>query len=164
MSSQLAFRPAEKGDASAISELIRRNVLPATLPDWTAAAAHRLFDENTPAAVSATIENAAFAHVCVANGSIVGYINCNSLRLISVVVVDPSVQRSGIGSHLLARALEHIATTAPDVSVVEVNATEYSMPFYRRHSFYPISELFEFEGRRLVRMAFWRKNPLLRNT
>jgi hypothetical protein len=61
----------------------------------------------------------------------------------------------------LERALLHIENATPEISVVEVNATEYSIPFYRRRAFYPISELIDFEGCRFVRMAFWRQSPLL---
>jgi predicted GNAT family N-acyltransferase len=118
-----------------------------------------LFDGSTPEAAAAAFENSVFAEVCLNEHSVIGYINCNTPRLISVVVVDPSVHRSGIGSRLLRRALEHISKVAPDASIVEVNATDFSMPFYRRHSFYPISEPFDYEGRRLVRMALWRRNP-----
>jgi ribosomal protein S18 acetylase RimI-like enzyme len=164
MPSQLTFRPAELRDTHAISSLARSNILPATLPGWTTAAVNRLFDDSSPQAIGAHLENAIFSHVCIADGFIAGYINCKSPRLINLLVVSPSVQRSGIGSSLLAQALKHIATTASDVTVVEVTATEYSLPFYRRHSFYPISELIELDGRRLIRMAFWRKNPLLCNT
>ncbi len=148
----------------AVSDLVRRTFIPSTLPGWTVAAVNGLLEDNSPEALSARFENTAFAQVCVSDGSVVGYINCKLPRLISLLVVAPSIQRSGIGSGLLAQALGHIATNASDVSVVEVNATEHSIPFYRRHSFYPISELIEFEGCRFARMGFWRKSPLLQNT
>jgi predicted GNAT family N-acyltransferase len=108
--------------------------------------------------------NANFTNVCVAEDTVVGYINCKSPRLIDLVVVDPAWQKSGIGSTLLARALRHIAETAPDVTAVEVSVTEYSLPFYRRHAFYPISEAIEIDGRRTIRMASWRTNPLLKRS
>lgn len=160
--SPLKFRQAGARDAPALSALVCRNILPATLPGWTAIAIARLFDESAPDALRAGVASATFACVCEASRSIVGFIACESPRIISLVVVDPSLHRSGIGSRLLAQALGYVAATAPEVSVVEVNATEYSMPFYRRHSFYPISEVIEFSGRRLVRMALWRRNPSLR--
>ena len=161
MTNHLAFRPAEENDSEAISDLVRRNICPETLPGWNAAAIEDLANNSTPQVVSLSLRNTAFANVCIVDDSIIGFINCESPRTISLLVVDPSVQRTGIGTRLLARALEHITITASDVSVVEVTATEYSMPFYRRHSFYPISEPIEFKGRRVIRMAFWRKNPLL---
>jgi len=159
----LSFRPADDADAGALSELVRRNVVPATMPGWTTAAIDRLLGENAPDALRSAIKDASFSQLCLDHENrIVGYVYCKSPRAISLVVVEPSVQRCGIGSALLRRALDHIAGVAPDQSVVEVNATEYSMPFYRRHAFYPISELFDYEGCRMVRMALWRRNPALR--
>ena len=57
--------------------------------------------------------------------------------------------------------LQHLRRAAPDVSVVEVNATEYSLPFYRRFGFYPLSEFIEFDGCRFARLGYWRRNPLV---
>jgi len=148
-------------DAEVVAELVRITFLPATLPGWTATAVANLFEENTPEALSSRFTNTPFAHVCVCDGSVVGYINCKLPRLLSLLVVHPSFQRLGIGSQLLDCALEHISAAAPEVSVVEVNATEYSVPFYRGRAFYPISEYIEHEGCRFVRMGFWRKSPLL---
>jgi len=73
-------------------------------------------------------------------------------------------QRQGIGSRLVERKLAHVSVAAPEISVVEVNATEYSLPFYRRHGFYPISEFIDFEGCRFMRLAYWRRNPLLKRS
>jgi len=131
------------------------------LPGWTPYAIANLFVENSAEALSTRFEGKTFAHVCLSSHEIVGYVNCKLPRLLSILVVRPSFQRAGIGSQLLDRVLQHIANTAPEVSVVEVNASEYSVPFYRRHAFYPISEFIEHEGCRFVRMGFWRKSPLL---
>ena len=162
--SQLAFRSAEGSDAQGVAELVRLTFVPPTLPGWTAAAVEKLLAENSASALSAVFQTTAFVHVCLSDCLVVGYINCKLPRLLSLLIVHPSFQRLGIGSQLLERALEHIEKTAPEVSVVEVNATEYSFPFYRRRAFYPISEPIEYEGCRFIRMGFWRKSPLWKRT
>ena len=63
-------------------------------------------------------------------------------------------------SKLAHRALQPHAH-APEVSAVEVNATEYSIPFYRRQGFHPLSGFIDYEGCRFARLGDWRKNPLL---
>lgn len=161
MSSQFTFRAAEGPDAQQVSALVQQTFVAPTLPGWTAAAVEKLFAENSPEALRSRFETAAFAHVCVSDGLVVGHVNYKLPRLISLLVVHPSFQRLGVGSQLLEQALMQIAAAAPEISVVEISATEYSVPFYRRRAFYPISELIEFEGCRFVRMAFWRKSPLL---
>ncbi|MGE5095875.1 MAG: GNAT family N-acetyltransferase [Betaproteobacteria bacterium] len=103
-----------------------------------------------------------FAEVCLVRGSIVGLITSKLPRLISLLIVDPMSQRQGIGSRLIERKRAHVTAAAPEISIVEVNATEYSLPFYRRHGFYPISEFIEFDGCRFVRLGYWRMNPLLK--
>lgn len=60
----------------------------------------------------------------------------------------------------MKRVLRDIDVLAPDQSSVEVNATEYSAPFYHRIGFYPISGWVEQGGCRYMRMAYWRLSPL----
>jgi predicted N-acetyltransferase YhbS len=96
------------------------------------------------------IEEAAFAHVALDRGDIVGFILCKHSRFVNLLIVEPSLQHHGIGSHLMRLMLQRLSDTVPDLSVVEVNATEYSLPFYRR-----------FDGCRFARLGYWRKNPLL---
>ena len=156
-----SYRPAEGADAEAISDLVQAALLPHTLPGWTADAVAHLLSESSPQALREQFREAAFTQVCVNEGAIVGFILCKRSRLIGLLAVHPSLQRSGIGSQLLQGMLEHVAAVAPDISVVEVNATEYSLPFYRRRGFYPLSEFIEHEGCRFVRLGYWRKNPLL---
>jgi ribosomal protein S18 acetylase RimI-like enzyme len=156
-----SYRPAHEADAEPISAIVHRALLPHTLPGWTAAAVERLLGENSPQSLREYLTKAPFAHVCVNAGSIVGFITSKKSRLVSLLVVDPAFQRLGVGSQLMSHMLEHVAAAAAEISVVEVNATEYSLPFYRRCGFYPISEFIEFEGCRFARLAYWRKNPLL---
>ena len=158
----LAYRPADESDARSLSGLAQRALRPHTLPGWTSSAVERLLRENSEQALRDYLEDATFAYVCVEAASRVGFITSKVPGLLSLLVVDPSRQRRGIGSHLVNLMLEHVAEVAPELGVVEVNATEYSLPFYQRLGFFPISDFIEFEGCRFARLAVWRKNPLLR--
>lgn len=155
------YRKAEVSDAPALSRLAHRALQPHALPGWSDHAVRRLLDENSETALRDFVSAAAFVHVCVESDSVVGFIANKVPRLVSLLVVDPDRQRQGIGSRLLASMVDFVATHAPEVSVVEANATEYSIPFYRRHGFYPLSGFIDYEGCRFARLGYWRKNPLL---
>jgi GNAT superfamily N-acetyltransferase len=156
-----SYRPADVADSDSIAELVQATLLPHTLPGWTPAAIAHLFAENSPDTLREHFRQAAFTQVCSTKGAIVGFIHCKKSRLLGLLAVHPSVQRRGIGSQLLQCMLAHVADVAPEVSVVEVNATEHSLPFYLRRGFYPLSEFIEYEGCRFARLGYWRKNPLL---
>ena len=145
----------------AISTLVNRALRPETLPEWTSTAVSSLLAKSSPNAMIEKIEEAAFAHVCVAEVRIVGFILCKSWRFLNLLAIEPAHQRHGIGSHLVKLLFRRLADAAPDLSVVEVNATRYSLPFYRRLGFYPLSEFIEFDGCQFARLGYWRKNPLL---
>ena len=155
------YRKAEASDAPALSKLARRALQPYALPGWSDHAIQRLLDENSESALRDFVPTAAFVHLCVESDSVVGFIANKVPRLVSLLVVDPDRQRHGIGSRLLASMFDFVAAHAPEVSVVEVNATEYSVPFYRRHGFHPLSGFIDYEGCRFARLGYWRKNPLL---
>lgn len=156
------YRNAEPADVPALSQLAHRALQPHALPGWTDHAIQRLLDENSESALRAFLPNAAFVHVCVESDSIVGFIGNKLPRLVSLLVVHPIRQRRGVGSRLLTSMFDFVAAHAPEVSVVEVNATEYSLPFYRQNAFYPLSGFIDYEGCRFARLGYWRKNPLLR--
>lgn len=154
------YRDANLSDVPALSELARRALQPYALPGWSGRAIQRLLDENGEAALRELLPNAAFAHVCVESDAVVGFVASRLPRLVSLLIVDPGRQRQGIGSRLLQAMLEFVTVRAPDVSVVEINATEYSLPFYRRQGFYPLSDFIDYDGCRFARLGYWRKNPL----
>lgn len=154
-------RPAELGDAQPLSALVQRALRPERLPGWSSEAVGALLSKSSAHLLREKIAAASFAHVAIADGAIVGFILCVQPRLLNLLVVDPAFQRAGIGTCLIERMLEHLASSAADLSIVEVNATEHSLPFYRRLGFYPLSEFIEFDGCRFMRLGYWRKNPTL---
>ena len=156
-----SYRLAEESDAAAISALVKRALTPETLPGWKSESIASLLTKASPAAMEETIQGVAFAYVAIERNAAVGLILCKHLRFLNLLVVEPSLQRRGIGAHLLQCLLRHMSDTASDLSVVEVNATEYSLPFYRCLGFYPLSDFIEFDGCRFARLGYWRKNPHL---
>ena len=156
-----SYRPAELGDAEPLSALVQRTLRPETLPGWSSDAVCTLLSRSSPQILREKIAAASFAHVAIADGALVGFIFCIQPRWPNLVVVYPAFQRAGIGTHLIQRMLEHLASSAPNLSIVEVNATEHSLPFYRRLGFYPLSEFIEFDGCRFMRLGYWRTNPTL---
>jgi len=53
------------------------------------------------------------------------------------LAVLPEYQGSGIGTALLQRLLEHVASTAPSTAFVGLFGTDGAIPLYERHGFTP---------------------------
>ena len=129
MTTSTSYRPAEALDGTAISTLVKRSLTTETLPGWTPKAISSLLAKVAPEAMREEIAKATFAYIASDHRAIVGYILAKRSRFLNLVAVEPSLQRRGIGSHLVRRMLEHVNHADPDLSVVEVNATEYSLLF-----------------------------------
>lgn len=155
------YRRPLASEAESISALIHRALVPSTLPGWSPVAVEKLLAAAEPRLLREKFTSAAFAEVCVSAQGPSGFIMAANLRLLNLVVVEPASQRQGTGTVLLEHLLRHIAATADEISVLEVNATEYSVAFYRRRDFFPLSEFIEHNGCRFMRMGFWRKSPQL---
>lgn len=157
-------RLANASDGGAASRLVMRSLTVDTLPGWTSDAISKLLAKASPGALSEEIVAADLALVACHHQAVAGFLLAKRLRFLNLLVVEPSLQRRGIGSRLVRCMLDRLNEVAPDVSVVEVNATEYSMSFYRRLGFYPLSEFITFEGCRFARLGYWRTNPMLSNS
>jgi GNAT superfamily N-acetyltransferase len=60
---------------------------------------------------------------------------------IGMVIVDPSLQRAGVGRRLMARILNRAASPT-----ILLNATKEGEALYRRLGFQPIGEIFQHQG------------------
>jgi predicted N-acetyltransferase YhbS len=150
-----AIRAANSDDASAASRLVQSAFTPETVPGWSVAAIQLVHESNGDASLAAMIPNAALARVAVIEQRVVGYVCFEKPHLLAIVAVDPSHQRQGIASTLIADAIAAIDQAHPELEVLQVNATELSQRLYAKHGFYPISPMMNVAERRFVRMAKW---------
>ena len=98
---RFSYRTAQESDAVGVSALAKRTLLPETLPGWAPEAVSSLLAKSSPAHITEKIRGAAFVHIALADERIVGFILCSSLRFLNLLVVEPPLQRQGIGSSLL---------------------------------------------------------------
>jgi predicted N-acetyltransferase YhbS len=158
----MAFSPATSADATGIAQLLKAAFTQATVAGWSAEALDRFHDRHAPEAIDVALTTASYQRLCVSGKDVVGYIMISKPSLLTLLAVAPTYQGCGIGSYLLNLALDHINLYFHhQVSLVEVSATGNSAGFYRRHGFYPVSPMIEVDGRRFVRMAYWRGLALL---
>lgn len=155
MNVSFAIRAAHVEDAPAVSRLIQSAFTPETVPGWSTAAIQSIVESNNEETLAATFSNAALVRVAVIEQRVVGYVCFEKPHLLAIVAVDPSHQRQGIASALIADAIAAIDQAHPELEVLQVNATELSQPLYAKHGFYPISPMMNVAERRFVRMAKW---------
>ena len=155
MTSEICYRPASSEDARGIAALISAVFVSAYVPGWGAEALESVHDENSETLLRAALPVTAYQRVAMRADKVVAYIHFSKPHLLAIMAVSPELQGQGLGSRLIVAALAEINTLHPDVEVLQVSATERSMPFYAKHGFYPISPMLNVMDRRFVRMALW---------
>jgi predicted N-acetyltransferase YhbS len=152
---QVSFRPATESDAIGVASLVERTFNPVLVPGWSIESIRSVHKENRTEKLVTSFADAAHQRIAIVDDHIVGYVNFSKPHLLSIIAVDASQHRRGIGAALLLDAIAAVDKAYPDLEVLQVNATELSQPFYAKHSFYPISPMLNVLDRRFVRMAMW---------
>jgi len=155
LADELCFRTAANEDALGISMLVSRVFTPDRVPGWGAEALASIHEENSGTSLLNALASSVFHRVVIADGNVVAYVNFTKPHLLAILAVASESQGQGIGSRLIVDATTEIDKTHPEIEVLQVNATESSMPFYVKHGFYPISAMLNVDDRRFVRMALW---------
>ena len=155
MADGLCFRTATNQDAHGISLLIRRVFTADIVAGWGVDALANVHEESIGASLLNALAASAFQRVVIAREGVVAYINFTKPHLLAVLAVTSDLQGQGIGSRLIVEAIAEIDRANLGVEVLQVNATENSMPFYAKHGFFPITPMLNVEDRRFIRMALW---------
>ncbi len=148
----LEIRSITKADLEALSELVCESFLELSSSDWAENAVQKLIEDSTPIALSKAVESAFYSAIALRNGAIAGMVLLSKPNILKMLFVNPKLTRNGVG-----RALwEHIRfIVEAEASTIELNSTNFAIPFYRAMGFVPISQQFEIDGAKMTRMACW---------
>lgn len=149
------IRTVSGADADAASCLVQRSFLELAAGDWEPGARETFLAESSPTALVKALQAPAFAAGAFSDQSMVGFILMRRPSVLDMLFVHRDALRRGIARQLWEEARMVIEASFPAVKTVELNATPFSMPFYRAAGFAPISAEFSHGGCRATRMACW---------
>lgn len=149
------FRTLASADANAASSLVQRSFLELAATDWEPGAREFFLEESSASALREALQAPADAAGAFRNEGMVGFILMRKPSVLDMLFVHPNALRLGIARQLWEQARKVIEGLFPAVKTVELNATPFSMSFYRAMGFAPISAEFLRDGCRATRMACW---------
>jgi len=152
---QLDIRAVTEGQASAASAVVHASFTALAAADWEPQAQQVFLTESSPETLAEKLKVAAYAAGAFASAQMVGFLLMPTPALLGMLFVHPEWLRRGIARALWEKARTHIESAIPAVKTIELNATPYSLEFYRSIGFVPISAEFRREGCRATRMACW---------
>ena len=148
-------RPASEADADALSALVRESFTGLASEGWTSSAVAFLLAEASPESLALKLRQPTFAAGTFVGPQAVGFLLMLTPSVLGMMFVHPLWFRRGIGRALWEQARAHVEAAHPEVKTVELNATRFAFPFYRRLGFVPVSAEFRRAGCRAIRMACW---------
>ena len=151
----ISIRAVNPNEATAISAMVQQSFLKLAAESWEVEAQQRFLAEAGPEALGGKISAAAYAIGAFFGDQIVGFLLMPVPTRLGMLFVHPSRLRQGIGTKLWESARTQLESEFPEVRTVELNATPYSVEFYRATGYVPISAQFIRSGARAIRMACW---------
>lgn len=139
MPEPLHIRPIESADVPTVHNLVERTALRFVIGDLEAQGRASLQEYNGIAGLRERMQRGHHQWVAQWGNQIVGVVEVRDLNHVSMLYVDPSRHRQGVGRQLLATALAE-CKRKPSVAKVTVNSSRYAQAFYTRHGFEPDGE------------------------
>ena len=152
---QYVIRTAVPSDAEAASRLVALSFCQIAAADWEPRARNELLGGTAPVGLADSIATAAYAAAAFDGAEVLGFLHRRKPIVVSTLFVHPQWVRRGIASGLWESARNHVETTFPEVTTVELNATPNAIPFYLAVGFMPLSGEITASGYRFTRMACW---------
>jgi GNAT superfamily N-acetyltransferase len=149
------IRSLTSADAEEASAVVQESFLALAAANWHPDARTVFLTTTAPAPLQKKLATMTLATGAFSEGGMAGVIIMPSPNLLGLFFVRPRWLRLGIGRALWESVRAQIETRFPEVNTVELNATPYSVPFYKSVGFVPISAEFERDGQRATRMACW---------
>jgi GNAT superfamily N-acetyltransferase len=149
------IRDIDSGEAAAASAMVQESFLKLASQSWDIEAQQRFLAQSTPWALEPKISAAACAIGAFSGEQLIGFLLMPTPTRLGMLFIHPSRLRKGIATKLWECARTRLESEFPLVKTVELNATPYSIEFYRSVGFVPISAQFLRGGARAIRMACW---------
>ncbi|MCC6711966.1 MAG: GNAT family N-acetyltransferase [Candidatus Dadabacteria bacterium] len=135
-----AYRAARPGEETAVSNLVARSFNEFIAPDFSEEGVEEFFRYANPRSLKKRSEDSHFVLVAEAEGEIAGMIEVREMKHISMLFVDKSHHRKGIGKELLRLALDRIKSANSPPASVTVHSSRFAVPFYESLGFTKTSE------------------------
>ncbi|HEY6455124.1 MAG TPA: GNAT family N-acetyltransferase [Steroidobacteraceae bacterium] len=135
--------------------MVQESFLKLASQSWETEAQQRFLAESSPKALESKISAAACAIGAFSGEQVIGFLFMPIPTRLGMLFVHPSRLRKGIATKLWECARARLESKFTVVRTVELNATPYSVEFYRSVGFVPISAQFLRGGARAIRMACW---------
>ena len=140
MTNSGSFRPLNPGEETAVSNLVARSFNEFIAPDFSGEGIDEFFKYANPRALAKRSEDSHFVLVAEADGEIAGMIEVREMKHISMLFVDKSHHKKGIGMELLRLALDRIMSGHTSPESVTVHSSRFAVPFYENLGFTRTSE------------------------
>lgn len=153
MSTSTKIRTMDPGEETAVSNLVATTFQHDVAPHYAQEGIHEFLAYANPSALQDRQSRNHIILVASQNESIVGVLELRDYCHVSLLFVEPSQQRQGVGRLLMNEALRSIRAHHPETKEVTVNSSPNAVEAYKRFGFQTTGELQVKNGIGFVPMA-----------
>ncbi len=152
MNESWIIRPMHEGEETETCDLVKRVFSEFIAPTYSQAGRDEFLRYAEPDALAQRSHGNHFVLLAVAETRPVGMLEMRDYGHVSMLFVDRSFQRQGLGRALLQQALDESRRHRPDLRQVTVHAVPNSVSIYEQLGFRPVSSEQVINGIRFVSM------------
>jgi ribosomal protein S18 acetylase RimI-like enzyme len=149
----ISIRPMRPDEVLAVVGLVARSFWLSVAPLYSPQGTAEFLAYANAESMLRRLEEDHFVLVALQTGQVVGMVEVRHHEHISLLFVEPSHQRQGIGRALLSQALQAMRESRPDLVEITVNSSPNSVEAYTHFGFIPTAPLQEKNGIRFVPMT-----------
>lgn len=153
MNKAVKIRSMYPGEETSVSDLIVRTFQRDIAPHYVEEGIREFLSYVTPEAILSRQAQNHVALVAIQDAQLVGMLELREYSHVSLLFVEATRQRKGIGRHLMEEALRLCKIHHPGLSEITVNSSPNSVEAYKRFGFYATGKLQVKNGIAFVPMA-----------
>ena len=140
MRTVFTIRQTKPGEEVPVCNLVARSFNEFIAPEFSEEGIEEFFKYANPREFKKRSESGYFSMIAESESTIVGVIEINNSRHISMLFVEKDHHKKGIAKNLIKNSFEELRAEKKQIDAITVNSSRYAVPFYEKLGFLQYEE------------------------
>ena len=140
MRTVFTIRQTKPGEEVPVCNLVARSFNEFIAPEFSEEGIEEFFKYANPREFKKRSESGYFSMIAESESTIVGVIEINNSRHISMLFVEKDHHKKGIAKNLIKNSFGELRAEKKQIDAITVNSSRYAVPFYEKLGFLQYEE------------------------